>query len=45
MHHLCNNQVLCDADSQEPITVHLLQLSPADVDRGVCFCLLCSKIF
>ncbi len=37
-------QVLCDADSQEPETVHLLHLSSTDVDRGVCLCLLFSKI-
>ncbi len=35
---------LCDADSQEPETVHLCHLSSIDVDRGVCLCLFLSKI-
>ncbi len=35
-------QVFCDADSQEPKTIHLLHHHSTDIDRGVCHCLLFS---
>ena len=41
---MCNDQVLSDGNSKEPVTVHLLLPSSSDVHRGVCLCRLLSKI-